>query len=126
MDQRTFSFKDLDDGGETTVIVRRVDGGVGLALSKRANGDLEASIPLVEAQRLADGLREVAESGHAESPTSRALGSATWWGLPGLAGIFLGIEELASGTVGWGVLSILIGAVLLAVARARYRAQGHL
>jgi hypothetical protein len=57
MDQQTISFTDLDDGDGATVIVRRVEGGVGLTVSKRSDGDVEAFIPLAEAQRVADAVR---------------------------------------------------------------------
>ena len=56
----------------------------------------------------------------------RGLGSATWWGLPALAGVFVGLGELGTGSYGWGAMSISLGAVLLLVARARYRSDGHL
>jgi hypothetical protein len=46
MEQR-LSFDDLDDGGESLVIVRPVAGGVGLALSKKSDGDLEVFMSLV-------------------------------------------------------------------------------
>jgi hypothetical protein len=57
MEQQTFSFVDLDDGDETTVVVRSVEGGVGLTISKRHNGDVETFVPGAEAQRIADALR---------------------------------------------------------------------
>jgi hypothetical protein len=61
MDQHTFSFADLDDGDETTLVVRRVEGGVGLTISKRLGGDVEAFMPGAEAQRIADALRAASE-----------------------------------------------------------------
>jgi hypothetical protein len=62
MDQQSISFTDLDDGDEGTVIVRRVEGGVGLAVSKRSDGDVEALIPLNEAERVAAAIRAACES----------------------------------------------------------------
>jgi hypothetical protein len=47
----TFTFNDMDDGDEATVIVRAVRGGVGLTLSKKADGDVEVFIPSVIAAK---------------------------------------------------------------------------
>jgi hypothetical protein len=41
--EKTLAFGDLDNGGESLVIVRMVPGGVGLTISKKADGDLEVS-----------------------------------------------------------------------------------
>lgn len=56
MEQRTFNFSDLDDGDEAVVIVRAVSGRVGLALSKREDGDVEVFMPTDVASALADAL----------------------------------------------------------------------
>jgi hypothetical protein len=61
MDQLTFLFTDLDDGDDTTVIVRGVEGGVGLAVSKRNGGDVETFVPIAEAYRIADALRAASQ-----------------------------------------------------------------
>jgi hypothetical protein len=56
----TLNLEDLDDGDETVVIVRTVPGGVGLALSKKADGDLEVFMPSAIAERVASALRAAA------------------------------------------------------------------
>jgi hypothetical protein len=61
--EKTLTFEDLNDGDEAVVVVRRLDGGVGLTLSKRTNGDIEAFMPPVVAERLAEALREAAALG---------------------------------------------------------------
>lgn len=56
----TLTFEDLDDGDESTVIVRAVPGGVGLTLSKKSNGDIEVFMPPAMAERVGNALREAA------------------------------------------------------------------
>lgn len=58
MEQRTFNFTDLEDGDEAVVILRAVSGSVGLALSKRNDGDVEVFMPTEVASALADALLE--------------------------------------------------------------------
>ena len=55
--EETLTFDDLDDGGESTVIVRTVPGGAGLTVSKKADGDLEVFMPAAIAERVATALR---------------------------------------------------------------------
>ena len=55
------TFIDLDDGDETVVIVRAIPDGIGLSLSKKADGDLEVFMPVETAKKLADVLREVTD-----------------------------------------------------------------
>jgi hypothetical protein len=57
---QTLSFEDLDDGDESVVVVRAVPGGVGLTLSKKADGDLEVLMPSATAERVASALRDAA------------------------------------------------------------------
>jgi len=61
MEQQIFKFADLDDGDESLVIVRPVDGGVGLAMSKSADGDFEVFVPADIATRIGDALRDAAK-----------------------------------------------------------------
>jgi hypothetical protein len=61
MVRATVSFEDLSDDDEVSVTVRRVEGGVGLSISKRSNGDLETFIPLWEAQKVAEALRDLTQ-----------------------------------------------------------------
>jgi hypothetical protein len=44
-DSQNFTFTDVSDGDEAWVGIRPVEGGVGLALSKKSNGDLEVFMP---------------------------------------------------------------------------------
>jgi hypothetical protein len=60
MMDETLTFDDLDDGDESLVGVRAVPGGVGLALSKKSDGDLEVVMPLAIAERVASALRDAA------------------------------------------------------------------
>ena len=57
-----FTFTDPADGDETWVAVRSTDQGIGLTLSKKANGDIEAFMPRGVAVQLAAALRENAEN----------------------------------------------------------------
>jgi Flp pilus assembly protein TadB len=52
--------------------------------------------------------------------------SARWWGIPGLIGVGLGILELVTSSVLWGLTSLVVGALLLAHAWRRYRQSGRL
>jgi hypothetical protein len=61
MEQHTIAFIDLDDGDEATVIVRRVEEGIGLTLSKSSGSDLEAFISAFEAQKVAEALRSLTQ-----------------------------------------------------------------
>jgi hypothetical protein len=56
-----FTFTDLDDGDETCVGVRATNDGVGLTLSKKANGDMEVFMRREVAVQLAAALRETAD-----------------------------------------------------------------
>jgi hypothetical protein len=56
-----FTFTDLDDGDETWVGVRATNDGVGLTLSKKANGDMEVFMRREVAVQLAAALRETAD-----------------------------------------------------------------
>jgi hypothetical protein len=56
-----FTFKDRHDGDETWVSVRSTDQGVGLTLSKKANGDIEVFMPAEVAVQLAEALRQTAD-----------------------------------------------------------------
>jgi hypothetical protein len=56
-----FTFTDLDDGDETWVGVRSTDQGIGLTLSKKANGDIEVFMPAEVAVQLAEALRQTAD-----------------------------------------------------------------
>jgi len=56
-----FTFKDLDDGDEIWVGVRSTGQGVGLTLSKKANGDIEVFMPVEVAVQLAEALRQTAD-----------------------------------------------------------------
>jgi hypothetical protein len=42
---QNFTFTDLGDGDEVWVGLRSVEGGVGLALSKKSDGDFEVFMP---------------------------------------------------------------------------------
>jgi hypothetical protein len=44
-DSERFTFDDVSDGDEVWVGIRMIDGGVGLALSKTSDGDLEVFMP---------------------------------------------------------------------------------
>jgi hypothetical protein len=69
--ERTFTFDDLDDlddGDEATIVVRTADGGVGLTLSKKAGGDIEAFMPRLVAADVAAELREASIRETAPSP----------------------------------------------------------
>lgn len=44
-DSLNFTFRDVSDGDEVWVGTRSVEGGVGLSLSKKSDGDLEVFIP---------------------------------------------------------------------------------
>jgi hypothetical protein len=53
-----FTFTDLDDGDETWVGVRSTEQGVGLTLSKKANGDIEVFMTRDVAVQIATALRD--------------------------------------------------------------------
>lgn len=55
-----FTFKDLDDGDETWIGVRSTDQGVGLTVSKKANGDIVVFMPAEVAVQLAEAIRQTA------------------------------------------------------------------
>lgn len=55
-----FTFQDLDDGDESTVIVRAVPGGVGLTVSKKSSGDLEVIMTPAIAARVGEALCDAA------------------------------------------------------------------
>ena len=57
-----FTFTDLDNGDETWVGVPSTNQGVGLTLSKKANGDIEVFMPREVAVQLAEALREICEN----------------------------------------------------------------
>lgn len=44
-DSENFTFTDVVDGDEVWVGIRAVEGGTGLALSKKSDGDLEVFLP---------------------------------------------------------------------------------
>jgi hypothetical protein len=47
-----FTFTDVSDGDEVWVVIRAIEGGTGLALSKRSDGDLEVFMPPDAVSRL--------------------------------------------------------------------------
>ena len=56
---RWISFTDLDTGAEAGVGIRQVEGGVGLAISHRLDGDIEAFLPPAAVEELIDALNSV-------------------------------------------------------------------
>ena len=56
---RWISFTDLDTGAEAGVGVRQVEGGLGLTISHRNGGDIEAFLPPASVDELIDALNSV-------------------------------------------------------------------
>jgi hypothetical protein len=55
-DSENFTFNDVSDGDEVWVVIRAVEGGTGLALSKKADGDMEVFMPPDAVARLVAAL----------------------------------------------------------------------
>lgn len=55
-DSESFTFTDVADGDEVWVGVRVVEGGTGLTLSRKADGDLEVVMPPEAVARLVTAL----------------------------------------------------------------------
>lgn len=51
-DSQNFTFSDVSDGDEVWVGIRPVEGGLGLALPKKLDGDLEVFMPPEAVARL--------------------------------------------------------------------------
>jgi hypothetical protein len=56
---RWISFTDLDTGAEAGVGIRQVEGGFGLTISHRQDGDIEALLPPSAVEELIDALNSV-------------------------------------------------------------------
>jgi hypothetical protein len=54
----TLSFLDAETSDEGTIVVRHSDSAVGLTLSLRGNGDVEAFLSPRDCERVIDALRE--------------------------------------------------------------------
>jgi hypothetical protein len=55
-ESENFTFTDVSDGDEVWVGIRTVEGGTGLALSKKSDGDLEVFMPPDAGSRLVAAL----------------------------------------------------------------------
>jgi len=55
-----------------------------------------------------------------------AWGSATWWGLPGLAIVAAGIEGIAVGKYGAAIILLVLGGLCVRIAVHLYRRDGRL
>jgi hypothetical protein len=59
---QTFPFTDVEDGDESVVLVRSVEGGIGLAVSKQSASDVEVFLPPAVADLIADALRDASRA----------------------------------------------------------------
>ena len=53
----TIPYVDAESGEQACFIVRRIPTGIGLCISARSSGDLEAIVPLAEASRIAAAIQ---------------------------------------------------------------------
>lgn len=66
MESAMMPFVDVDSGSEGFILVRSVEGGLGITMSLRDNGDLEVFLDLPAAGRFLELLKSSIANGTAE------------------------------------------------------------